>query len=212
MNYVYDILLNFNPYFYEFFDWNLKDRIDHIRKIPIFKVSTKMLEDLFCYDLKLNDEFLTKIYQKTELFLGRKVKNIPYAFLITDTRKVVAVKIENKKVLLSDLLIDEEEVALEMVQILPFTDISYEIKKGIKKQILKTRKEMEIEKSLKNSIQKLKEENDIEKLKYIYYECFNQKETEKNLIVKAFEKQLSHDYIHISKKLDDLLKLTQKTV
>ena len=46
MNYIYDILLNYNKKLYEFYDWNLSDSIVHIRKIPIFKISTNQLIDL----------------------------------------------------------------------------------------------------------------------------------------------------------------------
>ena len=35
MNYIYDILINFNENLYDFYDWNLNDQIDHIRKIPV---------------------------------------------------------------------------------------------------------------------------------------------------------------------------------
>ena len=60
MNYVYDILLNFNEKFYDFYDWNVRDLIDHMRKIPIFKVSKNVLEDFLNYDIKIEKEFLDK--------------------------------------------------------------------------------------------------------------------------------------------------------
>ena len=37
MKYIYDIVLNFNEEFFEFYDWNLNDEITHIKKIPIIK-------------------------------------------------------------------------------------------------------------------------------------------------------------------------------
>ena len=38
MTYIYDILLNFNEEYYEFYDWNKEDTIVHIKKIPIYKI------------------------------------------------------------------------------------------------------------------------------------------------------------------------------
>ena len=41
MNYIYDILLNFQNEYYDFFEWNTNDQITHIKKIPIIKVSNE---------------------------------------------------------------------------------------------------------------------------------------------------------------------------
>ena len=98
MNYVYDILLNFKEDFIDFYDWNTRDGLSHIRKIPIFKVETKVLKDFLNFNILFPEEELKKIENQTEIFLGRKVKNLRYACLITDSRKVVAIKINAQKV------------------------------------------------------------------------------------------------------------------
>lgn len=208
MNYVYDILLNFNQEFYDFYDWNMRDLIDHIRKIPIFKVSKEVLEDFFNYDIEIEKEFKEKIENRTEIFFGRKVKNIPCAFLLTDSKKVIALKEKDNKLLISDLLLDEEEVALEMLPLLNITDIKYK-KIQNKNQTLKTRKEKEVEENLKKAIQYLNKEKNIDRLKYIYYECFNKKEEEKEKILNDFQNKLNSDFTAFSKKLDYLLKITE---
>ena len=41
MNYYYDIVLNLNEELYEFYEWEENDSIDFIKKIPLFRVSTK---------------------------------------------------------------------------------------------------------------------------------------------------------------------------
>ena len=38
MNYTYDILANFNETYYEFYEWNNKDELTHIKRLPIIKV------------------------------------------------------------------------------------------------------------------------------------------------------------------------------
>lgn len=212
MNYIYDILLNFHEKFYDFYDWNVRDLIDHMRKIPIFKISKNVLDDFLNYDIQIENTFLDKIQDKTELFFGRKLKNISYAFLLTDGKKVVGFKLKDSKLLISDLLLDEEEVALEMVPLLNETKILYSKKNVFHKQNLNTRKEMDLEKKLKQALIYLKNEPNIERLKYIYYECFNQKEEKKEKIIKDLEKKLNEDFTNFSKKLYDLLKLTEYKV
>ena len=40
MNYIYDVLLNFFPNntLIEFYEWQEKDSIDHVKKIPIIRI------------------------------------------------------------------------------------------------------------------------------------------------------------------------------
>ena len=42
MNYLYDILLNFNLRLYETYEWERNDQITHIRKIPFFKINVEI--------------------------------------------------------------------------------------------------------------------------------------------------------------------------
>ena len=57
MIYIYDILLNFNPIFYNFYDWYKKDKIEHIKKIPLFKVDDQTIKDFMNYELIIEDNF-----------------------------------------------------------------------------------------------------------------------------------------------------------
>ena len=41
MNYIYDIVLNFQDNYYNFFEWNREDKIKNIIKIPLYRVSDK---------------------------------------------------------------------------------------------------------------------------------------------------------------------------
>jgi len=109
-------------------------------------------------------------------------------------------------------LIDEEEVALEMIPLLNFYNIQYKKYKKQSKLVFKTRKELEVENNLKKSINYLKEENNIEKLMYIYYECFDKKESKKEKILEDFKNKLNEDFLLFSKKLEYLLKMTENTI
>lgn len=212
MNYVYDILLNFKEEFIDFYDWNTRDGLEHIRKIPIFKVETKVLKDFLNFYIELAEEDLKKIENQTEVFLGRKVKNVRYACLITDSRKVLALKVKDKKMCVSDLLLDEEESSLDMTALLSLWDVRYK-KLGKRKNCLfKTRKQAEFEKNLRLEIKKLESEKNISKLKYIYYECFDAKEEKKEIILDKFNSELKKDFSRFSKKLDHLLKITNTVI
>lgn len=212
MNYVYDILLNFKEDFIDFYDWNTRDGLSHIRKIPIFKVETKVLKDFLNFNILLPEEELQKIENQTEIFLGRKVKNLRYACLITDSRKVLAIKVSAQKVYISDLLLDEEESTLDMTALLSLWEFSYERLDKRQKNQCKTRKQLEFEKNLNLELKKLMNEKNISKLKYIYYECFDEKENRKEVIIKKINKELKENFINFSKKIDYLLKLTNSVI
>ena len=68
MNYVYDVLLNFQKEYYEFFEWNIEDEITHIRKIPIFKISDSDYNTLKKAKIKISNNFINKINNKTEVY------------------------------------------------------------------------------------------------------------------------------------------------
>lgn len=209
MNYIYDILINFNENLYDFYDWNLNDQIDHIRKIPVFKTDSEFLYNLKKNDIILNKDFLNKIYNKTEIFTMKSVKNLNYACLFCDGMEVVGIYILNGKMLKSKLLIDEEEEVVEFSERLKEENITYEIIKENDIIKYKTRKEIEIETYVKKEIRNLKKENNINKLSYLYYECFNTKETNKDKIIENFDYYLEKDFDFLMNKLYKFFKLLQ---
>ena len=60
---VYDILFNLidSERVYEFFEWNNKDDIEHIKKIPLIKVSSHFLDDCINNNIIVDKLFLEKI-------------------------------------------------------------------------------------------------------------------------------------------------------
>ena len=40
MNYIYDVVLNFQDELIEFYEWSSEDTIDHIKRIPINQLKT----------------------------------------------------------------------------------------------------------------------------------------------------------------------------
>lgn len=202
MNYIYDILLNFKDEFYDFYDWNNNDNIQHIRKIPIFKIESDDLINIKNNKIKLDISFLEKIENKTELFTNKGVKRIRYSCLFSDGESVIGINYINKKLKISSLLIDEEMDALEDIISMDNEEIRYKIEKINNSNELKTRKQLEIENYLKKELFKIKD--DLEKLEYLYYECFNEKEHNKDKIMIKFNKFNDENVIN---KLYDFFKI-----
>ena len=66
MNYIYDVLCNFQNVYYDFYDWNKTDDILRIRKIPIIKVNDEVYLDLKNNNVKVSYDFLENIKKTTK--------------------------------------------------------------------------------------------------------------------------------------------------
>lgn len=207
MNYIYDIILNFNDYYFDFYDWNKTDKITEIRKIPIFKVNNKVFYDLKYNVFKLSNQFINRIKNKCEYYLGRTVK-VTTAFLLTDGVDVIAFLMD-KRIKYSSLQIDEELDILDELTINEI-DFEYKIISSNKINEFKTRTQIINEIDLKERLNNLFKENNESKIKYIYYECFNEKVNDIKLIK---EKLMNFNNLNdISRKLNNIFNNTKNTI
>ena len=201
MNYIYDIYLNLNEVLYDFFDWNKNDKVIHIKKIPIYKISSENFENVVYNLIEVDDIFLNGVHNKTEAWnIGKRIE---YCALFSDYNNIIAIEFDKtgKSIKKSYLLIDEELEVLENIQRLKEMDLEFKI---IKKEniILKTRNEIRKEKFIDNELKNIESD----KLDYIYFECFGKKEKNKKIILKNI-RQISKSS-KTYKKLYDILKLT----
>lgn len=206
MSYIYDILLNFKQELYEFYDWNTSDSIIHVRKIPLFLVSSQTINDLKNFVVKIDDNFLKKVKDKTEIFQNKHIVSLPTSFLLSDGLEVIALLINDNQIKISRLLVEEELEVLDEVQKLKEDNFDY---KKIKKryvQTFKTRKDMKMEQYLKKELKKLEKE-DILELQYLYYECFLEEETDRKKIIDRFYQELNNNFSFIASKLLSFFKL-----
>lgn len=175
MNYVYDITLNFNKDLYSFYEWNKEDRINLFLKIPIFKVEDKIIKDMFLSTIALNVDFINKIKNKTEIY-NKKNKDNSYAIFASDN-KVIALMFNDKGISIkkSSLCIDEEDDILEFVKLIKYSLIDYKIieKKSIKNKFI-TRNENDSKNKLLNEIKTIYKNKEYDKLKYIFYELYDE--------------------------------------
>lgn len=210
MNYIYDILINYQDVLYDFFDWNSDDKIDHVRKIPIFRLDPNNFDKIKNYKIKISDDFLTKIKNKTEVFSNRKVKNIEYASLFSNGIEVMGIKFDNDgySIQYSNLLIDENVEVIEVCEKLDETEVEFKALNKVTNDIYITRKDKDIITYINKELEKLKNDNNLEKLKYLYYDCFNQKSDDKEYILDKLSTCLTKPENNFYIKLYNFFKLT----
>jgi len=192
INYNYDIYLNFNKEYFDFYEWNDNDNIDLITKIPIFLVKENIFKDILKYEVIFDKEFTLKIKNKTKC-------NNKYitAFIVTDGNNILSIKIDSE-LKYSSIQIEDELDILSNINY-DYYDLKYKIINK-KTSNLKTRKEKEI-------INSLLKEKDISKLRYIYYECFNKKENNIKIIKSKLKQLTNSDFLKIT-DIFDTFKLT----
>ena len=64
MNFIYDIVLNFNKSYYDFFEWNKKDSIINIKKIPLFLVDNDTFFSIKYNKVTVSNNFINNIKDK----------------------------------------------------------------------------------------------------------------------------------------------------
>ena len=171
MNFYYDILVNLQEEYYEFYEWEKKDTILAIKKTPLFKVNHKTILDFLTYDIILDEELTLNLLDKT---LCKNQKEKLNAFLISDTKTSLFLEVNNdgKVIFKSKLLVEDENNINEISNALKESDLKYQTgKKMVKKNILRqTLKEKNLILIELNSLRKHK---NVDKLNYLYYELFH---------------------------------------
>ena len=208
MVYIYDVLLNFNKNFYEFYEWEKNDKIYHIKRIPLFKIDTSTLEDIFRKKIELSETFLNIIVNKTEVFDNKKVKNLKYACLFTDSYKVIGINIIDNNMYYSDLLIDEASDIISISERCHLVNLEYNIIENLNVNYFETRKEVKLKEYLLTEINKIKEEKDLEKIKYLYFEYFGKLKNNENIYDELIDSLRKINDKHY--KLSELIKLSNK--
>lgn len=208
MNYIYDVALNFHDNYYEFFEWSKHDKIITIKKIPIICVNDDDFV-LFKYnDVILNKNFLELIKNKTLYYSN--YKGSQYCTLITNNKQTIGIMLDECGTLIkrSSLLIDEEFETLEIAEILKPISINF-VKSKIKKNSINTmtRKDVINSEFLINFLDKLMEKNNKDLILYIYYDLFEEKIDNIDVVHKRLKKIAYSDNIDYKNKLLSIVSL-----
>lgn len=82
MNYIYDIVLNFNKELYEFFEWKDDDNLINIRKIPLIKINDDDFVSLLYNKIKI-EKLVLDTFKKSFRYILKKLMEMLYALLLT---------------------------------------------------------------------------------------------------------------------------------
>lgn len=187
MEYIYDIVLNFQNKYYEFYEWHHKDKLINVKKILVYKISN---EDYL--DLKYN-EVIIDIKQ-----FPKQAKMI----LVTNGEEVMGILLDQlgKVIKKSSILIDEAEEILEEIDIIKNIKINY-LKNNYKNRINISRIEEEKKKFIENFLSTINIEKDEYLLKYIYYDIYQKEESNINVIYQSLKKLINTNINQIYKSI-----------
>ena len=210
MTYIYDLLLNFtdDERILEFFEWNEKDEIINIKKIPLIRVSNKTMKDFINKKVKVTEELLLEIKNKTTTY--SKTEDLEYSLLISDLNKVIAIEFNKKGEVLSrsSLLLDEEDEVLEEVEYLEIHPSKYKVISTYKTNYTLTRLEQKKKKYLLKEMDTLYQENNISKLTFLYEEIFPKDELSLYDKYLKLKEDIEDNYSNNHNKLYDIVRLT----
>ncbi len=208
MTYIYDILLNFQNEYYDFFEWNVNDKITHIKKTPVFKISDDDLLNIKNYKVQFPENFLKQIYNKTQVFKKYDINIVNYMCIFCSENLAIGIKMNKKGEVIgrSSLLIDESEEVLEGCRNNELVKIEFTSNKNKQKPEFHTRKEFEEGKMAIKKLQHLLENDEASKLNYLFFECFGKKETDINKSFNKIKKEI-YKYEENYHKINEFLKL-----
>lgn len=209
MIYIYDILLNFGKKeIIDFYEWDINDNVSNIKRIPLFRVDSRVLRDVYSNSVRFSSLFLTKIENKT---MFKDLNSCKYLFLLTDMKDVLGIKLDDNGIILSRSILfpnDEIDIIDEAFKT-SVSNISYEIIKKEKYNIsFLTRKELKIQKFLLKEIDSLYKTYDMDKVSYYYFEYFNRKCIDLNKMYNELVNSLLNDFNSKWLKIYDLVKLS----
>ena len=208
MNYIFDITLNFNDELLNFYEWDDLDYKEFFLKIPIFKVEENTMFDFINSKFSVNKEFLNKIYNKSENYQNKDDK---YVCLFSSSNTILAVRFNDDGISISKsyLCIDEEDDILEFSKSIKYTLIDYKVLERKKINRFITRNKINLKNRLLNDLDLIIKTNEIDKLKYIFYELYNEKENDINKMKDKITKLILCNYEKLNKV--DLLFESLKT-
>ena len=187
MNYVYDITVNLKEKYLDFFEWNKSDNIKCIHKLPIVKVSDRIIFDFMFGDIIIN----------------QKIKDGFY-LLFSDNQAMVVNVVNSKVISKSSLVVDEELDILENYDNISKQEIEYNIH-HIMIPTFKTRLESNEYSFVSNELDRLSIPRDSQMINYLYLECFGRIETNSDKALLCIKKNLGHK-VSIS-KISKIIKL-----
>lgn len=201
MNYIYDIVLNFNEELYEFFEWKDDDNLVNIRKIPLIKVNDNDFISLLYNKVRIEKQVLDALKKNFSLYSEEINGNV--ICIITNGQRAIGIMFDSLGDVVgkSAMLLDEEEEVLEECENLNETKLLYVTNENMPNVNL-SRVEREKKQYVKDFLNGI---NDNKVLKYIYFDYFDEESENENIkevLLAEVEKEWNNN-------LDRLYNLTQ---
>lgn len=202
MNYIYDIVLNFNKEYYNFFEWKKSDNCINVKKIPLFLVDNDTFKAMKYNQVTVDKDFIGMLNEKTLTYTR---SGIGPSCLISNGKEAIGLLFDTNGFLVkrSSLLLDEEEEVLEEV-----TECNYFKINIVKEKKINFENVNRIEKERKRYLLKYlsKEKNEIN-LKYLYYDYFEKDEEDIAIIRNILISEIKNNWNSKTNSLYDLVKL-----
>lgn len=206
MQYIYDIILNFNYLYYDFYEWKKSDKIVNVKKIPAFKVSSD-----FIHDFKYNDVIISKDFVDNICDVATFYKNVCYRYicLFSDGNESIGVMFNKNGKLIkrSSLLLDEDDEVNEELSFFDVNDIAYTVS-SLNDVSLISRIDRDKREYLYKYIVGLNVEKDFSVLKYIYYDFFEEECDDidfiKNKLIEAVSFENNNKLYNLVKMLKEI--------
>lgn len=201
MNYIYDIVLNFQDKYYQFFEWNRSDKIKNITRLSVYHIEDEDLNNFIYNQITIDNDFLETIKQE-----NKKYKQL--MCLVSNTNQTVGLLFSKEGKLLkrSSLLFEEENEVNNFAKELPITKINY-LENIPQKPNYNLRIEVEKKEALSTFITQTK---DILPLKYLYYEYFQKENDNYNEIKSSLLNIIEEEWTPNKNKLYSLINLLEK--
>ena len=159
MEYVYDIVLNFQNDYYDFYEWQKSDKLINIKRLPIYKITNKDYLNLKYNDITIDISTLPKQSKM---------------FLVTSGLEIMGIIIDNNGNIIkrSSLLFEESDDILSDRNTIKSFNIVYHINQLHKHKLI-SRITQEKSKYIDNCLRKLDKQKDEYFFKYLYYDIYN---------------------------------------
>ena len=206
MHYYYDLLVNLDEVAWEFYEWEKKDVILPIKKIPFLRINEKEFKEISAYEGKIEKNWLEPYIGKTQIKKD-KSKNL----LLSTTKNSLAIEINSTGQIISrsKLLIEDENNCNELASSLKETTIPFSSQQKIPlrsdfRQAIKEKNLIKIE------LKTLKETKNTTKCSYLYYEWFNILEDDLSTMLENCLEELKKPYTLKIHKIASLIRLSYK--
>lgn len=214
MNYYYDVILNWSEKVpFSFYEWNDYDYLELIKKIPFIRIKHKALIDIWSNNIKIDQELLNDIKDKTLISSKDSICKINYACLFTDNKNIIAIEFNDNGISInrSKLLIDDEINALEVSYSLKEVEINYEIISKLEEN-KDLRQVEEAKKLIALEVNNLYQNKELSKLRYLFYEYKNEKSEDIDCIYHALMTDLENNFNEKFFRVYDIIKLSYHKV